>query len=236
MSAKQKIFLQKMKISGVRKESKPLLLEQCVLLWQQGHFRRVELFKLASHLTVNQPSAGLLKSHFPACSGTPLQACPQPSTAETSRSSTVCKCDHRWFSWQVAAGQVCCSKSKSNPGDQSPPELGTARVVPAAKQKPSENPQNPHYLCQKNIFSWLLLWVKGEAELCITVKQRLYSYFLWTFMVQPVQKQEYFLAHLTGVRVTASSAAPSPCLKGEMLLLRGRWTNNVQDWARCAAL
>lgn len=85
-------------------ESKPLLPEQCVLLWLQGHLRKVELLKLAPHLTVNQPSVSLLKFHFPVSSGTPLQACPQPFTAEAFRSSTVCKCNHRWFFWQGAAG------------------------------------------------------------------------------------------------------------------------------------
>lgn len=114
------MFLQKMKISGVRKKSKPSLPEQWVLMWQQ---RQLWTVQTCPQLTVNQPSAVRLKSHFPASSGTPLQACPQPFTAEASRSSTVCKCDHRRFSWQAAAGQVCCSKSKSNPGDQSPPKL-----------------------------------------------------------------------------------------------------------------
>jgi len=96
----------------------------------------------------------------------------------------------------------------------------------------------------KRVFSAEFCWELNEKlNSLLQWMKRLYFYLLWTFTVQPVQKQEYLLLRLAvrdstvGVVIrTAVQPPPHVCRWKCCFYKAGGQINYIQNWARHAAL
>lgn len=134
--SQRKMFLQKMKISGVRKKSKPSLPEQWVLMWQQRQLWTVQTCPTPDSESVLSSSAKIPLPCFQWHSTSSL-----PSALHCW-SLQIIHCVQMWPQEVFLAG---CSRTgllfkvQEQSWRSESSETRTARELPAAKQKCSQN-------------------------------------------------------------------------------------------------